>query len=978
MKGRPLSRARAASSIRKPYRCSVEQLENRLPPGTLFDLLEGAGFTLPVEEPTFHLPQSQELRDSSEAAPALQGEAQTLVLPLRLPGEPLTVAPARRPASAFSSFAASPSPFSRTDAEQGGALAEFAQVVQAAAGAYGPATLGPVSVSPESLQTRGERGDDLDLLTQVIQAGAPWAAWKAPPGQTGAPTAADYGQVPVSFEANVGQTDERVRFLARGSGYTLFLTPTEAVLTLQKSVPAETADDEFDETLVHEYVVRMEMLGANKNAAVVGRTPLAGKVNYLVGDASQWHTNVPTYGRVEYQEVYPGIDLAYYGNAQNELEYDFTVSPGADPNRIGVRFQGVDRLELDAQGDLLLHTPLGAIRQQRPVVYQEVNGARREVAGRYVVSDQQVGFQLGAYDAGRPLVIDPVLTYSTYLGGSDTEDGYAIAVDYASAAYVTGMTASINFPTRPGAFQTMNRGLTDIFVTKLSPAGNTREYSTYLGGNGNDRAHGIAVDYEGNAFLTGRIDSTNFPVTTGAFQITPRGSYDAFATKLAASGSSLVYSTYLGGDGNDAGFGIAVDANTGRAYITGGTNSQDYPATANAYQFANYQTDSFLTVLAADGRTTPYSTFFGGGASNERANAITLDLYGGVYITGQTRAEDLPVSANAVQRLFGGGLNDGYVAKFDPLSSGDASLVWSTFVGGNDDDRPVGIAVDWYASVYITGITTSLNFPTVTALQPTYRGGISDGFVMKLNYDASARIFSTYLGGNGSDKGTAIAVTGPGDAPHIVGATTSTNFPTLAPIQATNGGGSDAFVTKLRGAGNALDYSTYLGGAGDENVSFSDTTHQGGIVLDWNGAAYVIGKTQSANYPTVNPAQGAYGGGDGDAFVAKITDPAGPGELGYYYIDPPTLSRPAGTPFTLTVWVLDGALQVLTNYTGQVAFFSTDPQATLPANYTFQLSDMGRRTFTNGFTLRTPGEQYVLVYDTVTYIIYGAAQVFVQ
>src|SRR5213596_1682462 len=383
-----------------------------------------------------------------------------------------------------------------------------------------------------------------------------------------------YGKLPLYFEANKGQTDEQVRFLARGSRSTLFLTPSEAVLV-------------FTHREVSRTVLRMTFIGANPEPSVVGAEELPGKANYFIGsDPANWRTDVPTYAKVRYKNVYPGIDLIYYGN-QRQLEYDFVVSPGADPRRIRLGFHGADKLEVDAQGDLVLHTATGVIRQRKPVVYQEVEGTRREIAGGYVLEGaRRVGFRVTAYDARRPLVIDPALFYSTYLGGSDSDEGFAIAVDTAGNAYVTGLTFSKNFPTTPGAFQPTPDPLAgnNAFVTKLNPTGSALVYSTYLGGNNDDQGLGIAVDAAGNAYVAGQTGSSTFPTTPGAFQRFESGGLndpDAFVTKLNPLGSALVYSTYLGGGSRDHATGIALDA-AGNAYVTGNTSSVQFPTTPGA------------------------------------------------------------------------------------------------------------------------------------------------------------------------------------------------------------------------------------------------------------------------------------------------------------------------------------------------------------------------------------------------------------
>jgi hypothetical protein len=489
----------------------------------------------------------------------------------------------------------------------------------------------------------------------------------------------NYGKLPLSFEANQGQSDAQVKFLSRGRRHTLFLTSTDAVLVLNKSEQSGNGKPEGKEK-VTQTVLRMTLIGANPKPSVAGLEELPGKANYFIGnDPKKWHTNVPTYAKVIYKDVYPGIDLIYYGN-QSQLEYDFVVSPGADPKAIKLAFEGTEKIEVDAQGDLILQTAGGQInfKMHKPLAYQVVNGVRKEISGSYVLNSKSaiknptsrsVSFQVATYDRSRPLVIDPVLSYSTYLGGSGIDQGelHGIAVDALGNAYVTGTTSSTNFPTTIGAFQTtFGGGGLDAFVTKINPTGSGLVYSTYLGGSGDDDGSGIAVDALGNAYVAGTTSSTNFPTTPGAFQTTVGGFEDAFVTKLNPTGSGLVYSTYLGGSGQDFGRGVALDS-AGSAYVTGFTRSTNFPTTIGAFQ------------------TT-----------------------------------------------FGGGFGDAFVTKINPSGTG---LVYSTYLGGSGDDGGGGIAVDSMPNpnAYVTGTTSSINFPTTPgAFQTTFGGGPRDAFVTKI------------------------------------------------------------------------------------------------------------------------------------------------------------------------------------------------------------------------------------------------------
>ena len=635
-----------------------------------------------------------------------------------------------------------------------------------------------------------------------------------------------FGKLPLRFEANPGQTDEQVKFLARGTGHTLFLTPTEAVMVFTKR--EQTAKSRLQgarlrpEEAVHvtRTVLRMTFVGANPEPRVVGAEELPDKANYFIGnDPAKWRTNVPTYARVQYTDVYPGIDLIYYGS-QRRLEYDFVVRPGADPRTIALGFQGADKLEVDPQGDLVLHTGAGEIRQRKPVIYQEIGGVRREIAGGYVLKgESRVGFHVAVYDTSRPLVIDPALVYSTYLGGSADDAGVGIAVDAAGNAYVTGSTASANFPTTAGAFQTTLGGGGvgfDAFVTKLNSTGSALLYSTYLGGSNNDDSGvGIAVDGAGNAYVTGSAFSTDFPTTPGAFQSSFGGVRDAFVTKLNPTGSTLVYSTYLGGTGDDGGVSIAVDT-AGSAYVSGFAQA-GFPTTTAAFQpgFGGGPYDAFVTKLGSTGSALVYSTYLGGSGDDEVFGGLAVDASGNAYVTGFTTSANFPTTPGAFQTTFGGagplGFGDAFVTK---LNSTGSMPVFSTYLGGSGDDFGAGIAVDGNGNAYIAGSTASTNFPTTPgAFQTTFGGsgplGLGDAFVTKLNPTGSALIYSTYLGGSGDDFASRIAVDVlPNPSAYVTGNTASTNFPTTAgAFQTTLGGvgpfgAGDAFVAKIAQVAN--------------------------------------------------------------------------------------------------------------------------------------------------------------------------------
>ena len=687
-----------------------------------------------------------------------------------------------------------------------------------------------------------------------------------------------YGDLPLQFEANRGQMDQRVKFLWRGHARSLFLTAGEAVLVSTSRAPHTArapglmkrtmpAGDTAINNKHAQFALRMVYVGANSAPHIVGAQELPGKANYFIGrDPAKWRTNVATYARVQYQDLYPGIDLVYYGT-QRQIEYDFVVRPGADPNRIVLDFEGADRLDVDAHGDLVLHTAGGVVRQRRPLIYQEVDGVRRAILGGYVKLDgTQVSFRVAAYDTRRPLVIDPALVYSTFLGGSAPDFGLGIAVDAAGNAYVTGETTSADFPTTPGAFDTtLNGGFGgDAFVTKLSGSGTALVYSTFLGGSGTDFGTGIAVDAAGNAYVTGRSGSPDFPTTPGAFDTTFNGIEDAFVTKLDAAGSALVYSTFLGGSLVDQGLGIAIDA-AGNAYVTGATLSADFPTTPGAFSTtftgASYGVgDAFVTKLNAAGSALVYSTFLGGSGS-DYGQGIAVDDSGNAYVTGATLSADFPTTPGAFDTTYHG-TGDAFVTK---LNAAGTALVYSTFLGGSGADGGSGIAVDAAGNAYVAGATFSADFPTTpAAFDTTYNGGVGDAFVTKLNVAGTALVYSTFLGGSGEDDARGIALDAGGNA-YVTGPTLSADFPTTpSAFDSTFNGATDVFVTKLNVAGSGLVYSTFLGGSGIDGGQ--------AIAVDGSGDAYVTGFTTSADFPTTPGAFDTIFTGAADAFVTKLTN----------------------------------------------------------------------------------------------------------
>jgi Carboxypeptidase regulatory-like domain/Beta-propeller repeat/Putative Ig domain len=682
-----------------------------------------------------------------------------------------------------------------------------------------------------------------------------------------------YGKLPLSFEANQGQTDTQVKFLSRGAGYNLFLTSTEAVLSLEQSRGTGGARESGDRRSVSvpNDVLRMKMLGANPTPRIEGSDQLPGKSNYFIGNnPKNWRVNVSTFARVHYREIYPGVDVVYYGN-QRKLETDFIVAPGTNPDVIALAFDGANKISVDKEGSLVLGLASGAsgdVRLQKPGIYQLIDGVRREVAGNYVMRNRRdVGFEVAAYDLTKPLVIDPVLVYSTYLGGDGTEGGNAIAVDASGNAYVTGDTSSTNFP---GATPPLH-GLRDAFVTKFNAAGSALVYSTYLGGNNVDYGFDIAIDGAGNAYVTGKTSSTDFPVMN-AFDSTYSGGTDedAFVTRLNAAGSALVYSTYLSGQYGARGWGIATDG-AGNAYVTG-TTSINFPVTANAFESTNYNS-GFIAALdtnASGAASLLYSSFLAHTGFAE-GRAIAADATGNVYVTGNLNSTTTDFATpGAFQTTFGGGSQDAFVEKFNTNLSGAFSRVYATYLGGSGKDiggadgagnSGKAIAIDESGNAYVTGATASTNFPVFPAgsAYQGVNGGQNDAFLTKLNANGSSLIYSTYLGGSGDDFGRSVAVNVAGSA-YVTGVA-GPNFPTLFPLPTPLAG--FGFVTKFTPSGTALVYSTILSGV---------TYGSFGIALDFAGNAFATGST-NGSIVTAFPFQATNGGGGTDGWVSVIADP---------------------------------------------------------------------------------------------------------
>jgi len=700
----------------------------------------------------------------------------------------------------------------------------------------------------------------------------------------------NYGMLPLTFEPNQGQALPQTKFLAHGRGYSASLTAGGMVLTLppREVAPRSTTDAASSQSTNRLLGATLQFtpLGANPSPVIVGEGPQLGRVNYFIGsDATKWQRNVPTFAQVRYKNVYPGIDLIYYGN-HRQLEYDFAVSSGADPSQIQFEIKGATQIQLNAKGNLVLQTSSGELVFQSPVVYQESNGHRVSVSGRYVVNDSaRIAFHVTDYDASKPLVIDPVLVYSTYLGGVGDDQSTGIAVDRTGSVYIEGYTDSADFLLTTLGVPSTNSN--HVFVAKFDPTGSILVFADYIGGNGDDYGVGLALDSANNVYVTGSTTSSNFP-TVRPYQAAEPGSYSGFLSKISADGSSLLYSTYLGGSGFDQPAGIAVDT-LGEAHVAGGTTSQNFPV-VNAYQTAAlanqaelYGTYGFISKFSADGSTLIYSTYLAGNSNVAQdcgspcwptpysaVSAVALDANGSAYVTGTTNTYNFPTTAGAYL-TSNSTLQDatvGFISKF--VSSG--SLNYSTFFYGSSGS-PIGIAavaVDGYGSAYIAGTAFSDGTLPITSTgicdPGVYGLGCSYAFVTKFDPMASTLLYSTFLGPNNYASPQSILLD-PNSNAYVLANTTS-------PVFATNNGiegytsGNDILLVEIDASATTQLFATYLGGSGTDSAS--------GIALDTNDNVYVVGSTDSADFPVTQDAFQGLLGGSFDTFVTKISSNPAP------------------------------------------------------------------------------------------------------
>jgi hypothetical protein len=816
-----------------------------------------------------------------------------------------------------------------------------------------------------------------------------------------------YGRLPLAFDANQGQTDPQVKYVARGNGYSLFLTSNKAVLSMSSGSSSPLRD-----AMIRRYmgftrwhkvmqqrarhaktqvaVLNMEMVGANPQPQIVGQNLLPGVTNYLIGnDPAKWHTKVPQYARVEYQSVYPGVDLAFHGE-QRQLEFDFLVAPQADPAPIALQFTGAKRMKLDESGNLLLTSAAGDVTMKKPVAYQEGNGGRQIVEAKFVMkSHGQVGLTLGNYDRSRELVIDPSLNFATYFGGSGQDEAFGIALDSSLNAYITGDTTSVNFPGSPTPTLIGPGGGFDAFVTELSSDGTAIVFTTLFGGTGGDVGNAIAIDQNsGDILVAGGTSSSDFPVTVGtAFQSVfggpncavpancPNLTSNAFLVDLDSTGSTRVYSTYFGGDNTDNAFALVLDTG-GNAYIAGETSSGDFPAPTGSLNHGAGETgafDGFVAKInpAGSGSASRVYAVFVGGTLDDLITGIQLDAGApSVLAAGDTLSTDLlaaTTTTGSFQKCLdtpppnpgscpaGKTAEDAFVTKVNPAGSG---FTYSTYLGGSGDDGASGLAADPTlnpAPAYITGFTTSTDFPVTTgAFQTTYPAGNSlfTAFVTQVNSGGTGLGYSSFLGGNTADSGNAIALD-PLENAYVTGTTLSTNFPTVDAFQGTFGGGnSDAFVAEIDPTGATEIYSSYLGGTGDEN--FENNTALGGAIVigavdPTHFVPYLAGITTSTSGLAKSAEQGTYGGGATDAFVAQVSASSGSSGADFSIgVDPTSVSVTAGASspsITVSVVPLNGfnaavtlSCSIPSSATGVGCTFGSTSISTLPGSTTLTIT----------------------------------------
>jgi hypothetical protein len=654
-----------------------------------------------------------------------------------------------------------------------------------------------------------------------------------------AKTAASFAKLSISFMENLGQVDPEVRFMVKSSKSAIFFAPFRVVFAMSSPNNSTSA-------------VQIAFKGAN-SSNVTGQGRLEGTANFFIGnDKSRWIEGIATYGAIKYDELYPGIDLIFRG-AGSRLKHDLIVQPGADISAVRFAFSGQDSLSLDANGSLLIATSGGIIKDEAPVAYQESNGAREPIEAAYrIVNDSEVEFVVGRHNQSLPIVIDPSLFCSTYLGGSGVDLLGGIAVDDEGCAYLGGTTISNDFPIK-GPFQHQNAGMEDVIVSKINTEGTALVWSTYLGGSQYDGCSGIAIDSQGFIYIAGGTVSDDFPVVN-PIQPGLNGSSDAFIAKLNSEGSAILYSTYLGGENTDEASSLAVDG-MGCAYVTGSTYSLGFPTVKPIQPNWGMFYDAFVTKINAEGSALDYSTYLGG-SGYDYGRDIAVDRFGSAYVVGDTSSDDFPAK-NAMHGELSGD-RDAFVCVINPVGE---AFQYSSYLGGQGDDFGRGIAVDAEGCAYIVGHTRSDDFPLASPLQQELAGG-EDVFLSKINEVGSLLMYSTYIGGSLDDQGYSVAVDGSGCAV-LTGNTYSEDFPIVSAIQKTYAGGIDAIFCKVIPDGSAFMCSSFLGG--------SSTDEGYAIAVDPNGIVLLAGNSRSPDFPLKGPIQNDLAG-EYDIFLCGITE----------------------------------------------------------------------------------------------------------
>jgi hypothetical protein len=684
-----------------------------------------------------------------------------------------------------------------------------------------------------------------------------------------------FAKLPFCFWENRNPGDEQAKYVLQRSEGTVVFGPEEVLYqfaNIRKNDPISRQEKRpLRENL------RLRFIGANHELKLCGLEESEAKFSIFRGsDPSKWISGAPSYLKVAYQDLYPGIDLIVSGESRR-LKNTYLVKSGADAGQIRWNYEGAREIHLNNKGQLVVKMAYGVLSEDRPLSYQWINGKRIDVPSEFKkLATNSYAISIGEYDKRHELVIDPGLEYSTYLGGNGEEEGMRIAVDSQGNTYITGYTYSTNFPLTNGAFDNTING-TDVFVVKLNSAGNGLVFSTVLGGTNAEEGHGIAVDGSGNIYLTGWTNSTDFPVTPGAFDPSYNpGSewwhHDAFVTKLNSSGTALLYSSYLGGSYNDSAYaGIVVDSNR-NAYVAGYTSSGDFPTTPGAFRRSlSGHGDAFITKLNPTGTALVFSTYLGGkvgGNGDDGAGGIAIDSSGYVYITGDAGTTDFPTTPGAYDRMYNGGARDVFITKLNASGTG---LIYSTYLGSSGYDSAWGLAIDRSGSAYVAGETDQAGFPiTAGAFDTSYNGGTRDGFIAKINPSGSSLLYSTFLGGKDNDCCLAIVVDNIGNA-YVTGNTFSDNFPSTPGAYDTSWNGySDIFISKLNPQGTALLYSTYLGGPGGSSDGFFGDIGRA-IAINRTPFFYVTGKAYQ-DFPTTSGAYDqSYNDGSSDAFVAKFS-----------------------------------------------------------------------------------------------------------